>query len=70
MDNKDLMAFGNHLKKIRESNSISQEKLALAADSYQSTVIRIEKGQSNPKLTTIIALAKALKIPLKELTDF
>jgi len=69
-DNKALTAFGKHLKKIRESKKISQEKLGLAADSYQSTVIRIEHGKANPKLTTIIALAKALDIEPKELLDF
>ncbi len=69
-DYKALIAFGKHLKKIRESKKISQEKLGLAADSYQSTVIRIEQGKANPKLITLIAFAKALDIELKELLDF
>ena len=69
-DNKALKIFGSHFRKIRESKKISQEKLGLNADSYQSTVIRIEQGKANPKLTTLIALAKALEIELKELMDF
>lgn len=69
-DESVLIAFGKHFKKIRESKNISQEKLALKAGSYQSTIIRIEKGKANPKLSTLIALAKALDIDLKELTDF
>ena len=67
---KDLVSFGKHLRKVREEKGISQEKLGLSIDSYQSTIIRIEQGKSNPKLTTLIAIAKALKVPLRDLMDF
>ena len=69
-DEESLIAFGQHLRKLRESKGISQEKLGLSVGSYQSTIIRIEKGQSNPKLSTLIAIAKELKITLSELVDF
>ena len=69
-DEKSIIAFGKNLRKIRQSNGISQETLGLRAGSYQSTVIRIEHGKSNPKLTTVIALAKALGVEPKELLDF
>ena len=69
-DDKVLKAFGKHLREIRESKGMSQEKLALDAGSYQSTVIRIEQGKTNPKLSTLIAIANALKIELTELTNF
>ena len=68
--NQTLIAFGKHLRKVRERKGISQEKLGLLANSYQSTVIRIEQGKSNPKLTTVIAFAKVLGIEPKELLDF
>jgi DNA-binding XRE family transcriptional regulator len=58
------------LRAIRESKEISQETLGLNIGSYQSTIIRIEQGKSNPKLTTLIEIAKALKVPLKDLFDF
>ncbi len=69
-DDTALKVFGKHLKKIRESKNISQEQLGLNADSYQSTVIRIEQGKTNPKLSTLIAFAKVLDVELKELFDF
>lgn len=69
-DDRLLIAFGKHLKKIRTRKKISQEKLGLEANSYQSTIIRIEQGKANPKLSTLIAIAKALNIPPRELLNF
>lgn len=64
------MAFGKHLRQLREEKGISQETLGLNIGSYQSTIIRIEQGKSDPKLTTLIEISKALNIPLSELTKF
>jgi len=69
-DEDSLKAFGLHLRKLRESKKISQEALGFGAGSYQSTIIRIELGQSNPKLSTLIAIAKELNIPLSKLMTF
>ena len=65
-----LISFGHHLKKIRESKNMSQAKLGLLIDSYQSSIQRIEYGQSNPELCMLIAIADALEITLSELLNF
>ena len=65
-----LIAFGQHLKKIRQSKKISQSKLALIIDSFPSSVQRIEYGESNPELCMLIAIAEALDVKLSELLDF
>ena len=65
-----LIAFGLHIKKIRQSKKISQSKLALKIDSYQSSIQRIEYGLSNPELCMLIAIADALDVKLSELLDF
>ena len=64
------IAFGKNLRKIRESKGMSQETLGLNADSYQSTIYKIEHGLTDPKLSTIVALAKALDIEPSELMNF
>jgi transcriptional regulator with XRE-family HTH domain len=46
------------------------ESLAFEADVEISQIFRIEKGVINPTLTSLSAIAKALNIPLKDLTDF
>jgi putative transcriptional regulator len=69
-NNDALISFGLHLKKIRESKNISQAKLGLLINSYQSSIQRIEYGQSNPELCMLIAIADALEIKLSELLNF
>lgn len=59
-DKRILKVFGNNLKTVRTKKAISIRKLAAAADMDSSTIHRIEKGLSNPTLTTIGALARAL----------
>ncbi len=66
----DLKQFGGFVKKQRKGKGMSQEKLGLEANSYASTVQRIESGESNPKLSTLIALAEALDIDLCELMSY
>lgn len=61
-DKKIIKAFGNNLKSIRTKKKISIRKLADAADMDFSQVHRIEKGESNPTLTTIMVLAAALEV--------
>jgi len=65
-----LISFGQHLKKLRESKNISQAQLGLLVDSYQSSIQRIEYGQSNPELCMLVAISNALDIKLSELMDF
>lgn len=61
-DEKKIKDFGKILKKIRTSKKISLRKLALETDMDHSSIHRIETGESNPTLTTILVLAEALGI--------
>jgi transcriptional regulator with XRE-family HTH domain len=61
-DAKIIKDFGKNLKTIRKGKKLSIRKLADIADVDFSQVHRIEKGESNPTLTTIIVLAEALQI--------
>lgn len=60
-------AFGQNLKKTRKGKKLSIRKLALEADMDWSHIDKIEKGEVNPTLSTIYALATALKIDPREL---
>lgn len=56
------------IKKLREKNGFSQEKLARLADISNNTVIKIEAGKNqNPTLNTLKKIAKALEISVGEL---
>ena len=52
-----------NLRKLRNNKKWSQEKLAREAGISYQTLIKIERGNiENPKIETIIKLAKALGV--------
>lgn len=69
-DKKTIKAFGKNLLKLRKEKGISQEELTFRADLSKNMIGNIERGEVNPTLTTISALAKGLEISPKELFDF
>lgn len=61
------MDFAENLKKIREEQKLSQQKLADKLEVAQSTVGMWESGKRTPKLDEINRLAKALRITVNRL---
>lgn len=59
--------FGRKLEKIRNEKNLSLRDLAHLADVDHSSIHRIEKGEANPMLTMIVALAEGLSIDPREL---
>lgn len=62
----DLKEFGENLRNIRKSKKLSTEQLANLAEIELVQVNRIELGKTNPKLSTIRSLARALDISPKD----
>lgn len=60
-------AFGKVLKSLRIRNDLSQDKLAELSTLERTFISRIERGSSQPSLTTIFELARALNIKPSEL---
>ena len=56
-----LIEFGRNIKLLRKAQNISQAQLAFEANIPREQVGRIERGQVNTALSTIVALSKALK---------
>jgi len=57
-----------NLKKLRNKKGWSQERLAREAGISYNTLIKIERGGiKNPKLETLIKLARALGVSLDKL---
>lgn len=59
-------AIGDHLRKLREEDGISQENLSLKAGYYRTYVGKIEQGLYSPSLHTIWRLANALGYSLSD----
>lgn len=59
--------LAKNLKRIRETRGLSLEKLALLTSVSKSMLGQIERGESNPTLTTVWKIANGLKVGLTEL---
>ena len=66
-DKRTLNAFGRNLRRLRNAKGLSQEALEFDSGLSKNVVGNLERGEANPTLTTIKALAKALGISPKEL---
>jgi transcriptional regulator with XRE-family HTH domain len=55
-------AFGSQLRHLREGRNLSQEALAAEANLHRTYVGSIERGERNPGLENIVALARALHV--------
>ena len=62
-----LIKFGHMVRDQRKKLGLSQEKLAELADVHRTYVGMIERGEKNITLLNIEKIAKALKIPSKNL---
>jgi len=69
--NKQLeKRFGAKLAYVRKSKKLSQMKLAEIVNMNFNYIGQIERGEANVTIKTMIVLANALDVELKELFDF
>ncbi|HXU26801.1 MAG TPA: helix-turn-helix transcriptional regulator [Bacteroidia bacterium] len=66
-EKKHLQQIGNNIRKKRDAKDISQQELADNSDVAKSTIQRIEKGEMNPSVLTLIKISTALETELSEL---
>lgn len=63
------VAFGRRLRQERSRQGKSLETLAREAGTHAGTLSRWERGLRDPRLSTMVRLAAALDVPLRELID-
>ena len=54
----------NNIKRIRKEKGLSQQKVADGADMLVPTYSRLERGGTNPSLSSIVRIADALGVPV------
>ena len=64
-----LATFAANLRRIREAQGLSQERLAHAANLNMTHVAKIERTEREPGVRTIAKLAVALQISAADLFD-
>lgn len=65
--NETLIKIGLKIREIRENQKISIQDLADKLDMEYNNVIRIEKGRTNFTIGTLVKIANALEVDLKNI---
>lgn len=69
-NSKFLRIFGKRLKFVRQQCKLSYRDLGKRCDLDYSYISKVEKGEKNIQLSTILELAKGLEVHPKELFEF
>lgn len=67
---KYYLAFGQHLQHLMDKHGRDVITIASVGNIEQKQVYRVLNGEHGASMKTILALAKGLGIPPKELFDF
>ena len=62
-----LVAVGARIRQIRERTGLSQEALAAEAGIDRSYMSGVERGRRNFSMLKLQALAKALRVPVRDI---
>lgn len=65
-----LKQFGNNLRSIRKGKGLSMETVANEAEIEYRQLGRIERGEVNTTIISLLRIAEILKIEMKTLFDF
>ena len=66
--NKDLSEkIGLSIRKLRINQNISLMELSDKSDIEYNNLIRIEKGRTNPTLSTLYKISEALNVKLSDI---
>ena len=68
-DREILKKIGNNLRAERNRLNLSQEELAEMADLQRQHISKIENGQINMRVSTLVPLLMALNIKFEQLFD-
>jgi transcriptional regulator with XRE-family HTH domain len=62
-----IQRFGKQLQRLRIRRGLTQEQLGVTAGLSRTFLGRLELGQHDPSLSTLVRLAKALRVSVTEL---
>lgn len=66
---KLLKALGKKVKALREARGLSQYALSDESGIARSQIVRLENGELNCTIATLLQVAQALEVEVKELVE-
>lgn len=67
---QELLLLGKRVKYLRRLKDLTQAQLAERVDLSVNYISQIETGVASPTLKTLLTLANALDVDLKDLFDY
>ena len=64
---KECRKFGAAVRTRRRATGLSQEEFAEKVDCHRNFVGRIERGEQNPTVDTLVRIARALRCKISDL---
>ena len=64
-----LHQLGKRIAFLRKQKAFSQEEFAERSGKMINTISNIERGISDPKITTLLSFAQTLEVPLEALIE-
>jgi XRE family transcriptional regulator, regulator of sulfur utilization len=61
--------LGQKIRAYRNAAGLTQEKLAEKADLHHNFIGEVERGNMEASLTSLLKIAKALKVKVRDLVD-
>ncbi|MCW2955074.1 MAG: transcriptional regulator, family [Conexibacter sp.] len=65
----DRSCLGDAIRELRARRHVTQERLSYDAGLGRHFVGALERGERSPRFTALLALARALEVPLSELVE-
>jgi transcriptional regulator with XRE-family HTH domain len=65
----DIALFAANVSRIRREKKLSQSQVANRSGIHHTEISRIERGRRDPRLSTLLSLARALKVKPARLLD-
>ena len=66
--NKEYVALGQNIRRMRRGLRISQEELAFRCGLHRTYLSDIERGARNPSLGSLLMVARGLNLTVSDLT--
>ena len=61
--------FGERLRRARKTAGLSQEALGDSCRLHRTEISLLERGERDPRLSTVVRLARCLGVPPSALVD-
>jgi HTH-type transcriptional regulator, competence development regulator len=68
-DDRSRRLLAANIRRCRQQSGLSQEDVAQACRCHRTEISLLERGGRDPRLSTLLRVARALRVPVARLVD-